>query len=74
VADDPCRRLPVAAAPGRFHRVGPRPPSRCRRTEAPSVPRAPGSRVPRAPGSLPPLSSRLLRLETAVRSARGASV
>jgi hypothetical protein len=63
VADDPCRRLPVSAAPGRLHRVGPRPPSRCRRTEAVSV--------PRAPGSLPPLSSRLLRLETGSRSAKG---
>jgi Peptidase family M23 len=31
VTDDPCRRLRAAAAPGRFHRVGPRPPSRCQK-------------------------------------------
>jgi hypothetical protein len=66
VSDDPCRRLPVAAAPGRLHRVGTRPPSRCRLAEAASV--------RRAPGSLSPLSSHLHRLETAVPERERASV
>ena len=33
VTDDPCRRLRAGAPPARFHRVGPRPPSGCRRAE-----------------------------------------
>jgi hypothetical protein len=66
VPNDPCRRLPVAAAPGRLHRVGPRPPSRCRRAEAASA--------GRAPGRLRPLSSHLLRLETAGPGRERASV
>ena len=33
VPDDPCRRLRPAISPGRFHRVGPRPSSRCRSAE-----------------------------------------
>jgi hypothetical protein len=33
VPDDPCRRLRPAVSPGRFHRVGSRPPSRCRSAE-----------------------------------------
>jgi hypothetical protein len=31
--DDPCRRLRPAVSPGRFHRVGSRPPSRCHSAE-----------------------------------------
>jgi hypothetical protein len=27
--NDPCRRFRPAVPPGRFHRVGPRPPLRC---------------------------------------------
>ncbi len=37
VPNDPCSRLRAVAAPGRFHRVGPRPPSRCRRVEMSSA-------------------------------------
>jgi Peptidase family M23 len=37
VTDDPCRRLRAPVPPGRFHRVGPRPPSRCRKARSVSA-------------------------------------